>query len=142
MTKSIEISCTHCGKLVCRSRGRINENRKFGWKVYCSQKCECSHKKRRVSFICENEFCKKTFERKPNDISPHNYCSQSCAAIANNRKCLKGRAKIKPKLKTCKECGKRFKKNTGNKYYCSRKCRNKAENYTPKELLSIIKNII
>ena len=138
MKKAIEIKCAHCGKPVRRSHGRINENRKFGWKVYCSRKCQGKHKKTRKNIVCE--WCGKKFWRIISNISPHNYCSQSCAAIANNRKCLKGHAKIEPKLKICKECDKRFKKNTGNKYYCSRKCRNKAENYTPKELLSIIEN--
>lgn len=138
MAKLIKNGCTQCGRPVYRSHGRMNENRKFGWKVYCSRKCEYEHKSKGQLLSCEN--CGKRLRRPPHAISPHNYCSSSCAAIVNNRKCLKGHAKIKPKLKTYIECGERFRKSMGNKKYCSMKCKNKAERYMPEELLSIIKN--
>lgn len=132
-----EVRCKNCDKAIYRSVGRINENLKLGHNFYCSRKCEYRHKTKRKKLTCEN--CNKTFERTPSSISPHNYCSQFCAAIANNKKYLKGRAKIKPKLKICIQCGKLFKENTGNKKYCSLSCRKIVEQKTPKELIKIIK---
>ena len=129
--------CATCKKPIYRSTRRFNESVKFGWKTYCSKKCERQHKRIRQTLICEN--CGKSFERSPHAISPHNYCSQSCAAIVNNKKCLKGRARIKPKLKACAECGKLCRKSTNVKY-CSLLCRRKAEWYTPEQLLGAIRN--
>jgi hypothetical protein len=45
-------------------------------------------------------------------------------------------------MKTCTECGKLFKKSSGNKKYCSRICRKRAECYEPEELLAIIKRAV
>ncbi len=85
--------------------------------------------------ICEN--CGKEFERRASDISPHNYCSQSCAAIVNNKKS----PKRKVKMGTCIKCGKSFKKR-GKLKYCSIKCRREAKLYTSEEILGIIKNAV
>lgn len=132
------IFCTNCKKPIYRSIGRINENLKFGHNFYCSRECESQGKSKKRWLACEN--CGKHFTRSPHAISPHNYCSQSCTAIINNKKCLKGHAKIKPKLKTCVKCGKQFRKSTGNKKYCSIKCRREAERHTPEEILGIIRD--
>lgn len=137
MTNPKKVSCKNCKTPIYRSTGRFNENLKFGWNFYCSRKCEYQYKTKKQILMCEN--CGKVFGRTPCAISPHNYCSQSCAAIVNNKKCLKGHAKIKPKLKTYTECGKQYKKNTNNIKYCSLSCRRKAEQKTPEELINIIK---
>jgi len=76
--------------------------------------------------------------RKPSEISPHNYCSKSCAAIVNNKRYPKKHPK--PEFRVCVRCGKKFRKSTGNKKYCSMRCRREAERYTPKELLGIVKD--
>lgn len=138
MAKLKRVFCTTCKRPIYRSIGRINENLKLGHNFYCSKKCESRYKNKKQLLVCEN--CGKRFTRVPSDISSHNYCSKSCAAIINNKKCLKGHAKIKPKFKTCIRCGKRFRKSTGNKKYCSIKCRREAEWHMPKEILGILRD--
>jgi hypothetical protein len=129
-----KVFCTNCKKAIYRSNGRVNENFKLGYNFYCSQKCECQYKTKKEKLICEN--CGKRFSRAPNDISPHNYCSRSCAAIVNNRK----NPKRKPQFKTCLNCGKQFRKSTGNSKYCSMKCKGGAEpKHALQELIDIIR---
>lgn len=130
----VKVKCTFCGKEFFRSKGRFNEAKKFSWKQYCSWMCLSKDKLKRQILFCEN--CGKRFERTPCEISPHNYCSQSCAALVNNKKYPKTRRVI---LKTCTECGKKYKKSTNNIKYCSLSCRRKAEQKTPEELIKIIK---
>lgn len=132
----IKVKCVFCGKEFLRGKGQFNEAKKFGWKQYCSQRCLSNDRTKKQILFCEN--CGKSFERTPHEISPHNYCSQSCAAIVNNKKCLKGHAKIKPKLKICVTCGKSFRKSTGNLKYCSIGCRRN----TPQQLIDIIKRAV
>lgn len=128
------VFCAFCGKEFFRTKGRFNEAKKFGWKQYCSWKCLSRDKLKRQILFCEN--CGKHFERTPCGISPHNYCSQSCAAIVNNRK----NPKRKPQFKTCLSCGKQFRKSTGNSKYCSMKCRGGTEpKHTLQELIDIIR---
>lgn len=135
MIKLKKVFCTVCKRPIHRSIGRINENLKLGHNFYCSRECESQYKNRKRLLACEN--CGKDFLRIPSEISPHNYCSKSCAAIMNNKKYPKIR---KPKLKTCLRCGKPFRKSTGNLKYCSVKCRREAERrYTPQQLIDIIK---
>lgn len=134
----VKLKCAFCNKYFFREKGRFNEAKKFGWKQYCSWKCLSENRIKNKLLICEN--CGKTFKRTLSGISPHNYCSQSCAAIANNRKRLKSSPKIKPKLKTCIWCGKQFRKSSGNKKYCSMKCRNEAEpRHDKQKLINIIR---
>lgn len=134
MAKLREVSCAFCGKRFFRQNGRFNEAEKFGWKQFCSWKCLSSDKITRRALVCEN--CGKYFERTPRAISPHNYCSQSCAAITNNRKDPKRKAKFK----TCVICGKQFRKGSGNTKYCSMKCRGgRKPKYTSQELINIIR---
>lgn len=132
------VFCTNCGKPIYRSVGRINESIKFKWNFYCSKKCLSQHRTKKQQLICEN--CGKRFMRIPSDISPHNYCSSSCAAIVNNKRYPKNPREGEPKFKTCIKCSKRFRKSTGNLKYCSMKCRVEAERkYTPRQLIDIIK---
>jgi len=136
MTELKKLFCVTCKKPVYRSAGRLHESVKFGWKTYCSRKCEYQYKSKKQTLTCEN--CGKNFERTPHAISPHNYCSHSCAMIVNNKRYP--RRRLKPILKTCVKCEKQYKKSTGNKKYCSIKCRGEAEWYVPEELLNIVKN--
>lgn len=127
-----KVFCKNCKKPIYRSTGRFNENLKFGWNFYCSRRCEHQYRTKKQKLICEN--CGKVFERTPSEISPHNYCSQSCAAIMNNRKSPKRTAQ----LKTCIKCRKCFK--GGNLKYCSIKCLKEAKSYTSEQLIDIIKH--
>lgn len=138
MAKLKKTFCAKCQKPVYRSTGRFNESVKSSWKTYCSRKCEYQYKNRKQTLACEN--CGKSFLRQPSDLSPHNYCSHSCAMIVNNKRYP--RKRLKPILKTCIECGKQYKKSTNNIKYCSLVCRRKAEWYTPKDLLEIIRNTV
>lgn len=131
MAKLKRVFCATCKGTIYRSIGRFNEAKKFDWNQYCSKECLSKDRTKKRVLFCEN--CGKAFKRTPSEVSPHNYCSRSCAAIVNNKKCLKGHAKIKPKLKICVKCDKPFRKSTGNKKYCSIKCRREAEWHTPKK---------
>ena len=136
MAKLKKVFCAICKKPIYRSIGRINENLKFGHNFYCSKKCQYQHRNKKQLLNCEN--CGKIFLRYPKNISPHNYCSQSCAAKINNIKYPKRKAK----LKICEniKCDKKFKPGEGNLKYCSMKCRREAERkYTPQQLINIIK---
>lgn len=134
MAKLKKVQCSNCKKTFIRPSGRFNEAIKFGWNQFCSDKCQFSYKTTAKKFACEN--CGKKFLRALSNISKHNYCSQSCSAIINN----KNRPERNAKTISCENCGKEFKRwIVGNKKYCSRNCRNVAENYTKEELLEIIK---
>ena len=134
MVKFIKIRCKNCNKIFLKDKGHYKENIKFGHNFYCSRKCEYKYKTKRKTLICEN--CGKRFSRAPNDISPHNYCSRSCAAIVNNRK----NPKRKPKFKVCLRCSKQFRKSTGNIKYCSMKCRGRVKpKHARQKLINIIR---
>ena len=130
----VKVKCAFCGKKFFRSKGRFNEAKKFSWKQYCSLVCLAKNQTKRRVLFCEN--CGNRFERTPCGVSPHNYCSQSCAAIVNNGK----NPKRKPQFKDCLGCGKQFRKSTGNLKYCSMKCRGgRKPNYTSQRLIDIIR---
>ena len=133
----VKIKCAFCEGEFFRRKGQFKEAKKFGWKQYCSKKCLSKDRIKRQVFICEN--CGEHFERTPCGISPHNYCSRSCAMTVNNKRY--SRKRLKPVLNICVKCEKQYKKSTGNKKYCSMRCRNETERYMPEELLNIIKNI-
>ena len=130
----VKVKCAFCGREFLRRKGQFKEAKKFNWNQYCSWKCLSRDKIKRQVLFCKN--CGKRFERTPCGISPHNYCSQSCAAIVNNGK----NPKRKTQFKDCLGCGKQFRKSTGNLKYCSMKCRGGTEpKYTLQELIDIIK---
>ncbi len=133
MAKLKKVFCANCKKPIYRSTGRINENIKFEWNSYCSKKCLSQSRTKKILLVCEN--CSRCFQRIPSKISPHNYCSKSCATIVNNTK----NPNKKAKFKTCIKCGKQFKKSTGNLKYCSIKCRGgRKPKYTSQNLTDII----
>lgn len=112
------VKCTWCSKSFLKYIPYINENRKLGHKFYCSLSCFHIAKVKLIEFVCENTNCKKKFRRQPSDISPHNYCSRSCAAIVNNVKFPRKRV-----VRKCHYCSvelSRYRK------YCSSKCKSNA----------------
>jgi hypothetical protein len=121
MSQLVKVKCAFCRKEFLRRKGQFNEAKKFGWKQYCSWRRLSKDKLKRQILFYEN--CGKRFERTSSGISPHNYCSWSCAAIVNNKKYPKRHPE--PKFKTCKECGRKYRKDTNNKKYCSIECRRK-----------------
>ncbi|HEY0087244.1 MAG TPA: hypothetical protein VGB37_00275, partial [Candidatus Lokiarchaeia archaeon] len=86
--KLIKISCSFCGKKFFRELGRVNEARKFGWRQFCSPNCLAKSKITGKVLRCVNPGCNKKFYRRRKEINKvkRSFCSQSCAAIFNNRK--------------------------------------------------------
>ena len=121
MAKLKKVLCKNCKRAIYRSVGRVNENFKLGNNFYCSRKCESEYKTKRKKLICEN--CGKPFKRELSQISAHNFCSQSCAAIANNKKFPKRKAK----MRACIKYGRQFLRRKGYFKYCSTECKNKAQ---------------
>jgi ribosomal protein S27E len=134
MTK---VRCKNCNKIFYRPNGRFNEAIKFGWNQFCSSKCLYKFKIKRIILKCEN--CGKKIIRTPNTVSPHNYCSHSCAAkIVNKNWAERGGKRIK-----CEGCRKIFKqwRIGSNKKYCSKKCQTETSLYTKEKLLKIINDV-
>ena len=133
MAKLTKVSCVSCKTAVYRGAQRINEGRKFGWRVYCSARCLSAGRRVRKVLVCE--YCGRKFERTPSRISPHNYCSGSCAAKQNNFMFPKHRAK--PKRCARVGCGRVFR---GDNKYCSHQCgKNGRRGHTPEQLIDLLK---
>ncbi|TSC56880.1 MAG: hypothetical protein Greene071421_390 [Parcubacteria group bacterium Greene0714_21] len=133
MTDLKKVFCKNCKKPIYRSVGRFNENLKFGWNFYCSRKCEYQYKTQRKILACE--YCNEKFARALSAISPHNYCSSSCAAKQSNF--IAPRYRVKPKVCAYEECRKRFR---GENKYCSRQCgKSGRKGYTPEQLIKLLK---
>jgi hypothetical protein len=92
----------------------MNENKKRGWKVFCSQRCLGLFRRNRKEFICARKGCEKHFLRTPGDSAKSKafYCSLRCAALVNNQL----REKI---IRICPNCNDKF---TGDNKYCSLSC--------------------
>ncbi len=137
MAKLSKVRCKNCNKIFYRPTGRLNEAIKFGCNQFCSLKCQFKFKtKERKILACEN--CGKKFERTLNNISSHNYCSHSCAAIVVNKNWADKRNGT---ILKCGNCKKTFKKWLigSNKKYCSKLCQTENALYTKEKLLKIIK---
>ncbi len=140
----VEVSCKTCSKEIYRAVNKFNENAKFGHNFYCSRECMAVGFRRGRDFLCGNPDCRKKFYKLAKEISEFNYCSRSCAAHVNNKKCPKGIARIwasRPAVqKVCRreECKKVF---TGSgRYFCSAQCRFLAQyKHTKTGLLDIIR---
>jgi len=133
MAKLIKVSCVSCKTAVYRGAQRINEGRKFAWNVYCSSRCFSTGRTTRKILKCE--YCNKKFERTPSQISPHNYCSGSCAAKQSNF--TSPRYRVEPKTCAYDRCEKTFR---GDNKYCSRQCgKNGRRGYHPDELTELLK---
>lgn len=113
---TVRVKCNFCHKLFYKERRCFNENLKLGLNSYCSKLCFYSYRKTGREIICENDLCKNKFYRALNDILTHNYCSQTCATIVNNKKY----PKRFPLKRLCKECGEEFKSRYSR--YCSSSC--------------------
>jgi len=118
-------------------KGHVKENLKLGHNFYCSRICLSRHHNKQVFLTCQNPNCKKLFRKQRKEISPHNYCSRSCAAILNNKKYPK-RSLLK---RFCVECNKEFKGRYSK--YCSPRCgyRNRKTHgfkYTQAQAISLI----
>lgn len=127
------VTCSFCKKDFLKDNKYINENIKLGLNCYCSLKCQYSFKSKKTELSCENPKCDNTFQRQPKDISPHNYCSRSCAASINNIKFPKRFAAIR----RCDYCNNNL---LLRRKYCSSKCRSYALMISKEELIYRIKD--
>lgn len=127
----IKVNCTFCGKKFFRPIGRVNEARKFGWKQYCSKRCQNQAKIKRIERVCANSSCNKKTLRELSQFrkskSGRIFCSSSCAAIVNNQE---RQVKNKKEPKICKTPNCSNIVQSGNQY-CSKKCW--ASNYKKSE---------
>jgi hypothetical protein len=88
-----------------------------------------------ISLVCSNPACKKIFTRTPSEMKKSRcfYCSQTCAAIVNNKKYIKN-----PGItKVCAYCGKDFK---SRKKYCSTPCQYKGAVFGKERFIKLIKD--
>jgi len=122
-------TCACCKKQVSRSRGRINEAKKLGWKTYCSLLCQSKILNKQKGFRCADTNCNNTFFRAPHDIrSAELYCSRSCAATVNNSKFPKRKAATFQ----CAYCHRNFR---GHQTYCSRTCKSRSQTVSGPEII-------
>lgn len=135
----IKIKCTFCNKKFFRPRERVNEAKKFGWKQYCSRKCQDQARIRKVEKICANPDCHKKVFRELSQFkkskSGRIFCSRSCAISVHNSESPKRKKEVI--IKICQYCGKKF-VGEGEKF-CSTNCQYKAQTITKEELLKQIK---
>lgn len=139
MTKPVKVPCKNCNKIFYRPTGRFNEAIKFDWNQFCSFKCRFKFKTKEKKVLkCEN--CGEKIIRPLYAISPHNYCSHSCAAIVVNKNWS---GKRNGAFLKCANCKKTFKKWLvgSNKKYCSKMCQAQAKFYDKEKLLKIIKKM-
>lgn len=128
------VKCYHCKNIFLRPKFRIQENKKLKHNHFCSKDCLIKSKITSIDLICENSLCGKPFRRAPHSISKCNYCSQSCAAIVNNKKYPKWN---KPP-KICAYCKREFK--GYGKLYCSIACKHGSQRpYTNESLIEDVK---
>lgn len=133
--KLFPVNCDCYGNIYFRSKRRMNEAVKNGWRQYCSLKCQIGARSRKVSCVCSNPDCKNNFMRVVGEFkrSEMHYCSRSCAATMNNKLYPRHRGV----RKICSFCGKEF---ACQKKYCSRACKNKGSRISKEYLLKYIKD--
>lgn len=131
MSSSLVI-CSNCGKDFLKDNRHINENNKLGNNFYCFSLCQYSYKNKQIEFECENPSCNNKFKRAPNDISPHNFCSRSCAVTINNKKFRKRVAKIRK----CGYCNIRL---LSYRKYCSIECKSNALTLSQEKVIKRIR---
>ncbi|MDP4010323.1 MAG: hypothetical protein Q8P37_00475 [Candidatus Spechtbacteria bacterium] len=133
----VKLNCASCRKIVHRSKSRFNEAKKFGWKTYCSSRCQAQSFKKQNYIKCSNPVCEATFWRINKEIKKvkNSYCSRSCAAIINNSKSPKRKKKIVKN--TCKICTKLFYRDG---LFCSLKCKNAGQFISKEKIIDEIQS--
>ncbi len=124
------VKCANCNTDFYRDQNKVNESIKFGWKSFCSVKCQSSFKTLQRSVICSREDCKNVFLRTNAEYlkSKLHFCSHRCSALVNN-----AMRQVKPAIiKKCLLCGRNY-AGHGIKY-CSPICQSK-NSIIPSEVL-------
>ncbi len=127
------VICSHCNREFLKDNRHINENKKFGYRFYCSIKCQLNFKNKQVEFTCQNVTCKKRFKKQLKRISPNNYCSRSCAVTVNNTKFPKTKAVIR-KCMFCKNSIVYHRK------YCCSNCKSNALTISKERVIERIRD--
>lgn len=129
-----KLKCSYCNRILYRTKRRVNESKKFGWKTYCSPECRSKAKTKLLSFTCSNPSCSRTFKRVPSVLSNSAalYCSRSCAVKVNNSKSPKRQALVRQ----CEFCRINF---TGREKYCSVLCKNNDKTISKDAIVEFIK---
>lgn len=159
------VGCDCCGKSFLKDIGRINEAKKFGWKIFCSKECYSKFKsKKHKSFcaICNKEIFIGNSEFKKTKSGLH-FCSKSCSASHSNidrkqseeskkrisNSLLEFYSKIGKERKEvkCLYCGKNFlTSNKRERFFCSKECgflqKSGSLPYTKEETLTEIRRFI
>ena len=83
----LEVKCYNCAQKFKKTKRRINESTKFGWKQYCSNKCQFAIRLTGSEYTCQT--CGQNIWRTPKELRESKtkrfFCDTSCAAIYNNR---------------------------------------------------------
>lgn len=125
--------CSTCGLSLQRENRRIHETKKYHWNSYCSIECQGKARDTQRTIKCDNYACDKIIKRALKEIESgkKHFCSQSCAAITNNkRRAAMRRLTTYPK-KYCANTRCNIAIPTRNTY-CSVKCQRSLDN-VPKE---------
>jgi hypothetical protein len=122
--KQVIVQCDHCGKNTSKANNAVSVARKHGNKMFCSRKCFDKHRSNKINCVCKN--CGEQFIRDKSQVekSKNTFCSQSCAAIFNNKKFPK-RKNVDEKDKYCSLCGKPKRSVSIFCQSCSRKIKSK-----------------
>ena len=81
----LPLKCYDCGNTFYKMKKYITHEIKTnkGEIKFCSQKCNKSSKKRRITLKCDN--CKSNFEKLISEQNKTNFCSNSCQASYQNK---------------------------------------------------------
>lgn len=129
------LACSYCGKNFLKENKYINENKKLGYRSYCSSKCKNTEKNKQVKLTCDNRNCNKKFKRAQNDVSVYNFCSRTCYGTLVSIRNKNGLNKVKESITNrhyCHYCGKRC---TKGRKYCSNQCSAKSRQIPKTELI-------
>src|SRR5260370_22560351 len=83
----ILVQCIYCRKHYNKDLRRVKESVKRNWKPYCSLRCLSRDRTIKILLNCSNPSCNKKIYKAPAELNKiiKPYCSQSCAAIINNK---------------------------------------------------------
>ncbi len=131
------VHCAYCDLIFLRPIQRFNEAMKFGWKQYCSKKCQYEAKEKQVTFVCGRSGCNKSYKRTEYDFLRYGvtYCSHRCFALVSNKK----HPRWSWKVKICAYCGKDFRR---NRKYCSPTCQSKSQIISTDLLINQLKEFV
>lgn len=130
----VEVVCDQCKRTFERRAGQVNEAEKFGWKQFCSTRCQSIYKTKKVAKKCDNPSCHKVVTASPK--AKNAYCSRNCSAKHGNLQRLKPFVLVKCANTKCSH----FLRNHDSKY-CSVECVNMSKKgitgYTEEKLLNM-----